>query len=389
MAEEGKISRAMAKSAGAVVSPAAPGVALIPSPAPVAAAPAAQTARPAAIQRVKDHWGPPTASVMLFHDRVGQFTSEMRSLRANIVARTLNNGKSFRVLTVTSAGRTEGKTTVCANLAAALGEVEPGRIIILDGDIFQPCVHLTMNVRVQSGLRAVLEEGLKLDGHIYETAIPNVDILPSFGVSPGEKFEGLIDRQLAKLLEDLRKYYSYVIIDTPPVLAGSPAATFAKRSDGVILIARLEKTPREVVKRTKHDLTAAGATIIGCVLTHRIHHVPDIIYRYLGTTPSHYYRYGRDQPAKKAGAESQKAKAVSMQQEEVGQLPQEKTGQLPQSKTGPLQHFELDRSRGRRRLILYLSAAVVLLAVLAAGLVRYFAPEKLGEIVAGLKQLLH
>ena len=317
MAEEGKFSRAMAKSASAVVSPTAPVVAPPPSPAPVTAkqaavAPAVQASRVAPIQRIKDRWGPPTASVMLFHDRVGQFASQMRSLRANIVA--LNSGASPHVLTVTSGGREEGKTTVCANLAAALGEVEPGRIIILDGDIFQPCLHLTMNVRVQSGLRAVLQEGLKLDGHIYETAIPNVDILPSFGVGPEEGFEGPLHQRCPQLLALLRKYYSYVIIDTPPVLAGSPAATFAKHSDGVILIARLEKTRREVVKRTADDLTDAGAKIIGCVLTHQKHHVPDLIYRFLGTTPTHYYRYGRDQRAKGAGMEVSQAKAGPVQQ---------------------------------------------------------------------------
>jgi capsular exopolysaccharide synthesis family protein len=249
---------------------------------------------------------------MLFHDRVGQFASQMRSLRANIVA--LNNGAPPRIITVTSAGREEGKTTVCANLAAALGEVEMGRIIIVDGDIVQPSLHLTMNVRVQSGLREVLREGLKLDGHIYETAIPNVDILPSFGIGPDEGFEGPLHQRCPQLLALLRKHYSYVIIDTPPVLAGSPAATFAKHSDGVILIARLEQTRREVVKRTADDLTDAGAKLIGCVLTHQKHHVPDLIYRFLGTTPTHYYRYGRDRHAAGAGAETQPAKTGPLQQ---------------------------------------------------------------------------
>ncbi len=190
MTEEGKFSRAIAKSAGAVSPvphPAAPVSAPTPTRSLVVESPAAQAAaRAPAFQRVKDHWGPPMPSVMLFHDRVGQFASQMRSLRANIVA--LNNGAAPRVITVTSAGREEGKTTVCANLATALGEVESGRIIIVDGDIVQPSLHLTMNVRdVQAGLRAVLQDdGLKLDDRVYETAIPNVDILPSFGIGPDD-----------------------------------------------------------------------------------------------------------------------------------------------------------------------------------------------------------
>jgi capsular exopolysaccharide synthesis family protein len=309
MTEEGKFSRAMAKSAGAV-SPVVPPIAPGPSPVRAAEAPAVHAGRAAAFQRVKDHWGPPMASVMLFHDRVGQFASQIRGLRANIAA--LNNGASPRVITVTSAGREEGKTTVCANLAAALGEVETGRIVIVDGDIVQPSLHLMMNVKVQSGLRAVLQDALKLDGHIYETAIPNVDILPSFGIGPDEGFEGPLHQRCAQLLALLRAHYAYVIIDTPPVLAGSPAATFAKHSDGVIVIARLEKTRREVVKRTLDDLSDAGAKLIGCVLTHQKHHVPDTIYRFLGTTPAHYYRYGREPRTREAG--EQQAKTAPSQQ---------------------------------------------------------------------------
>jgi capsular exopolysaccharide synthesis family protein len=330
MTEEGKFSRAMAKSAGATSSifsaPPTPVAEAPPAPRTAATAHAA----PAAVfQRIKDHWGPPTASVMLFHDRGGQFASQMRSLRANIAA--LNNGVPPRVITVTSAGREEGKTTVCANLAAALGEVETGRIIIVDGDIVQPSLHLTMNVRVQSGLRDVLREGLKLDGHIYETAIPNVDILPSFGIGPDEGFEGPLHQRCPQLLALLRKYYSYVIIDTPPVLAGSPAATFAKHSDGVILIARLEQTRREVVKRTADDLTDAGAKLIGCVLTHQKHHVPDLIYRFLGTTPTHYYRYGRDRRTTEAGAPRSPASV------EAGRSG---TEEAPPAKTSPLQQVK-------------------------------------------------
>jgi len=312
MTEEGKFSRAMAKSAAAV-SPVSPAGAPVPSSSPsVGGPPSAHAARAAAFQRVKDHWGPPTPSVLLFHDRVGEFASRVRSLRANIVA--LNNGASPSVITVTSARREEGKTTVCANLAAALGEVETGRIIVVDGDILQPSLHLTMNVRVGPGLRAVLQEGLKLDGHVYETAIPNVDILPSFGMGPDEGLEGPLHQRCAQLLALLRKHYSYVIIDTPPVRAGSPAATFAKHSDGVILIARLEKTPSEVVKRTAKDLTDAGAKLLGCVLTHQKHHVPDRIYRLFGATPTHYYRYGRSRPANGAGAEAQQAPTDPSQQ---------------------------------------------------------------------------
>ena len=105
--------------------------------------------------------------------------------------------------------------------------------------------------------------------------------------------EGQLNRDCAALLAELRKYYAFVIVDTPPVLAASQACTFAKNCDGVILVARLEKTPRDVVRRALQELTLSGANVVGCVLTHRKHHIPNFIYRLFGSTPHYYYNYGR------------------------------------------------------------------------------------------------
>lgn len=301
MTEEGKFSRAMSKAAGSAGPTGQPAAPVAEPRASPPAAPA-RSAEPAPFQRVQDCWGAPAESVVLFHDKVGQFASQIRALRAKLLAPP--RGTPPRVITVTSASREEGKTTVCLNLAAALGEVDTGRILVVDGDIIAPSLHLAMNVRVRTGLREVLQDGLKLDGHIYQTAIPNVDILPAPGIGPDGGFEAPIHQRSGQLLELLRKSYSYVIVDTPPVLAGSQAAAFAKHSDGVILIAQLEKTPREVIKRAADDITHAGGKLIGCVLTHHRHHVPNAIYRFLGTTPSRYYRYGRRQYPGGTGGES-------------------------------------------------------------------------------------
>jgi capsular exopolysaccharide synthesis family protein len=197
------------------------------------------------------------------------------------------------VITVSSAARAEGKTTMAVNLAASLSRVESGRVLLLDGDVPAPGIHHVAGVRSEGGLIDVLRDGLSLEGRIHETVVPRLDVLPCEPGHLDPETEGLLSQHCAALLPALRNTYSFVLIDTPPVSAGSEACLFGKHSDGVLLVVQLEKTSREVVRQAIAQLQDSGAAVLGCVLTQRKHHVPDIIYRMFGTPRSYYYgRYG-------------------------------------------------------------------------------------------------
>lgn len=242
-------------------------------------------------ERVRGKCQAPALNLVMVHDRTGEAASQIRAVRARILA--MNGGEPPRVITISSSARQEGKTTLALNLAAALSEVDSARALVVDGDALAPGLHLLANVQAETGLNEVLENGLDLNDNVYETEIPGVDVIPARASAAARDHESLLARHCGQLLAKLRKLYSYVIIDTPPVLASGEACTFGKHSDGVILIARLEKTPRDVVKRAAQELAHCGARVIGCVLTDRKHHVPDFIYSFFGTPPSHYYNYSR------------------------------------------------------------------------------------------------
>jgi len=293
MAEEGKMSRALSKASSGERLAAEPPEA----PAPPRAAAAVEEVLPIAgdlsgsVRLVRGKCGEPVATTVMLHDRSGEVASQLRGLRARLVG--MNKGKPPRIITVTSASREEGKSTVALNLAAALAELDEGRVALVDGDLIAPGLHLLANVDAQTGLNEILDNDLELDDNVYETAIPKLDLVPARPVGEERLYEGALSQNCAALLKKLRRYYAYVVVDTPPVLAASQACTFAKHSDGALVLARMEKTPREVVKRAVEELTQSGATILGCVLTHRKHHIPNFIYRFFGSTPHYYYSYNR------------------------------------------------------------------------------------------------
>jgi len=293
MAHKGKFARALSKGSrekrapqNNIASPDRPPV----TPLAVKAK-AKSKAKSLEIRRVKSEGVAPQPQAVLVTDRGGEVASQIRACRAKILA--LNDGRPPCAITVTSGGREEGKTTIAFNLAAALSEVNPGRVLLLDGDVLNPNINKMLNINPPTGLNRILEnDNLSLDGNVYETIISNLDIIPSQPVSPESFIEARLHQRCGELIDQLRRFYAFIIIDTPPVLASSQACTFGKNSDGTLMIARLERTPRHVVKRATSELIGAGANLIGCILTGHKHHVPSLIYRFFGTTPSRYYRYG-------------------------------------------------------------------------------------------------
>jgi len=292
MADEGKFARAMAISgAGEKLLPS--GEAATEGVKPVVAAPRTEPKKEE-FRRVSGCCTTPQAGAVMVHDMSGPIAGQFRALRSWILA--LRAGKPLSVITVTSATRGEGKTTVAYNLAIALSEVAPGRVVVVDGDLRGPSLHILAGVRGEVGLNAILENGLDLSGHVYETSVPNLDLIPSQPAPATDHLESKLHNGCKQLLANLRRSYAFVIIDTPPVLIGSQATLFGKHSDGVILVARLEKTSRQAVKHAQEELVKVGAPVLGCVLTHHKYHVPDFIYRFFGSTSSHYYNYRYRKP---------------------------------------------------------------------------------------------
>ena len=287
MIEEGRFSRAMAKAeAAGKRGPAPEETGAIREPLKAAETPKEGVS----FRRITGRAAQPAPNAVVFIDSAGEVATQVRGLRAKLLA--INNGSPPRVITISSGDRQEGKTTLAFNLATTLSEIGAGRVLIVDGDMLGPSLCGIASVQAETGLTDVLSKDLSLDGNIYETAVPNLDILPTRAVMPEDDMERLLHQSCGKLLKKLRDSYAFVIVDTPPVRASSHACLFAKHSDGTLLVARLERTSRHVVKRAVDELVKVGAKLLGCVLTHQKHHIPTLIYRLFGTPPGRYYGYG-------------------------------------------------------------------------------------------------
>ena len=192
-----------------------------------------------------------------------QFTEAFRSLRTSLLLST--TGHPPKIIVLTSATPSEGKTTAASNLAAILAQRDT-RVLLIDGDLRRPNVHHRFGMNGKIGLTTVLTGATTLEETVQVVPeIPNLDILPS-GPIPPFPAEMLSSDAMGALLRRCRDLYSYVVIDSPPILSVTDGVILSRQADAVVLVVRHGKSSKHVVRRARDLLLRSGAPITGIVL---------------------------------------------------------------------------------------------------------------------------
>jgi len=192
-----------------------------------------------------------------------QFAEAFRSLRTSLLLSTTGHLPKFIVLT--SATPSEGKTTVASNLAAILAQRDT-RVLLIDGDLRRPNVHHRFGMNGKTGLTTVLTGATTLEETVQVVPeVPNLDVLPS-GPIPPFPAEMLSSEAMATLLKRCGEIYSYVVIDSPPILSVTDGVILARQADAVVMVVRHGKSSKHVVRRARDLLLRSGAPITGIVL---------------------------------------------------------------------------------------------------------------------------
>jgi capsular exopolysaccharide synthesis family protein len=166
-----------------------------------------------------------------------------------------------RTILVTSSIPGEGKTMTSINLAISFAQMG-ARTVILDLDMRKPRVATRFKISEAQGLSSYLAGDCDLPTQVSETGILNLFVLPA-GPPPANPPELIGSHRMELALEWLSQNFQYVIVDSPPLLAVTDAVMVAVKVDGVLLLVKAGKTPRDDVRRTMHILTGVGTRIFG------------------------------------------------------------------------------------------------------------------------------
>jgi capsular exopolysaccharide synthesis family protein len=172
----------------------------------------------------------------------------------------------LRVVLVTSANPSEGKSTTAANLAVVLAQAGK-RVILIDADLRKPSVHRIFGVTNRGGLSNLLiRDESNLASVTHATSIPYLRVLTA-GPLPPNPAELLASPRLATLLDRLSCLVDTIIIDSPPVLAVSDAIVLAGAVDGTLLVIDSTRTRADSLRRAVDALGKSGTRLLGGVLS--------------------------------------------------------------------------------------------------------------------------
>lgn len=193
----------------------------------------------------------------------GRLVAEsFRKMRTNLSYMDVDNPP--RVMVVTSPRPNDGKSTVAANLAAAVA-ASGSATLLLDGDLRRPTVTTYMGAVAGSGLTDVLVGSAEPTEVIQDVArLPQLKVMGAGQVPPNPS-ELLGSQAMRHLLERLAKDF-IVIIDAPPLLPVTDAAILTRHADGALVVIRAGKTPDHELAVALGNLKAINGRTLGVVL---------------------------------------------------------------------------------------------------------------------------
>ena len=248
----------------------------------------------------ESHDGTSPADLIAVHSPKSTASESFRGIRTGILFSSAD--AEPQVILVSSAGPEEGKTSCAANLAVTMAQ-SGSRVLIIDCDMRRPRIHKLFNIGRDTGISSVLVGSSELNDVVVTADIANLDIIPC-GPIPPNPSELLGSRKMEHLIKTLRKKYTRIIIDSPPLTAVTDSVLLSKVVDGTILVIRAGETPRQVVQNGLSQLRTVNAHVLGAVLN-GVTTGKDSYYYY----QYYYYYYGDDSQRNKKNKKKKRDKS--------------------------------------------------------------------------------
>jgi capsular exopolysaccharide synthesis family protein len=176
-----------------------------------------------------------------------------------------------RPVMFTSADPAEGKSLVAANYALVAAQTER-KVLLVDGDMRKPTQHRLFGVRNVPGLTEVIAAGAD-----YTTVVvpvqeqPGVLHLLTAGTALPNVGDVISSGPMKELFDSVGAKYDLVVIDSPPLLAASDAATLASNVCADVVFVVAQGTKKRHVTRAISKLDLVGVEVLGFVANREGH----------------------------------------------------------------------------------------------------------------------
>ena len=183
------------------------------------------------------------------------------ALRTNIQL----SGNNLQVISITSVKPSEGKSTTSTNIAWAFARAGY-KTLLLDADIRNSVMSGIFKTREKiTGLTEFLSGTTDLSHGLCDTNIENLFVVQAGSISPNPTAL-LQSENFSTMIDTLRKYFDYIIVDTAPIGIVIDAAIITQKCDASVLVTAAGEANRKDVLKAKGQLEQTNKPFLGVVL---------------------------------------------------------------------------------------------------------------------------
>ena len=196
------------------------------------------------------------------NDRAAMVIEALRGVRLNLVHAYGAAGPVM--ITVSSPGRSDGKSFIASNLALAFAEVGYHTLLI-DGDVRRGALHRVLNLARKPGLTDVLAGRIPDAQVVQPTSYASLSFI-GCGSRTTSGPELLSTAAMSRLIGGLRSQYQVILVDSPPLSAGVDAYVLGTLTGSLILVLRTGVSDRELAEAKLDVLDRLPIRVLGAVL---------------------------------------------------------------------------------------------------------------------------
>ena len=219
----------------------------------------------------------PTANVLAVQKPEDYSVENLRGLRSmldDVMDDAPNN-----VLMICSPLPAMGKSFVSMNMAVLLAQAGK-RVLLIDADYQRGQIHKSLGLSQGPGLPEVVKGKSELKETVRATSVQNLYAIPRGFVGEGATREAPTEKEFGAFLQVVAPRFDIAIIDTPPILSVSTAATIGRHAGASIMIVKEGEVKEQQLNESLKRLSFSGVRVNGCLMNNSSQ-----------PTPSHYAYY--------------------------------------------------------------------------------------------------
>ncbi|MBN1547643.1 MAG: polysaccharide biosynthesis tyrosine autokinase [Syntrophaceae bacterium] len=202
------------------------------------------------------------SDLMVLKNPKSPISEAYRGLRTGILFSTPD--RSPKSILFTSAAASEGKTITCVNIAmvmACAGE----RTLLVDLDMRRPRMHKSIGLQNDQGMSNILVGDGGWQSLVQETQVPGLYFISSGPIAPNPA-ELIASGKMQTMIEEWKKSYDRIIIDSAPISAVTDAVLLSRLVDGTVIVTHAGVTSRHIVANTIRQILDVQGRVLGAVL---------------------------------------------------------------------------------------------------------------------------